>query len=564
MELGDAALRATGGAISYTICGRRGHTAGRCWSGSSGSRGSRQGTVVSPQVRRHQAHPEPPVAHMYVFIEFPEFSPHKALVDSGAAGNFIDRSFAHSLGIPIVPVDIPFHVHALDSRPLGSGLIREATTPLDMVTRGGHKERISLFLIDSPAFPVVLGLPWLACHDPTILWQQGALKGWSRECSGRCLGVSVGATTVESPDQVSTVRIPSEYDDLALAFCKKKATQLPPHQRGDCAINLLVDAALPRSHVYPLSQEETAAMETYVSESLGQGYIRPSTSPASSSFFFVKKKAGGLRPCVDYRGINQITVRYSYPLPLIASVIELMHGARFFTKLDLRSAYNLVRIREGDEWKMAFSTTSGHYEYLVMPYGLMNAPSVFQAFVDDIFRDLHRQGVVVYIDDILIYSATRAEHVYLARRVLGRQLEHDLYVKAEKCLFFQQSVSFLGYRISTSGVEMESDRISAVRNWPTPTTVKEVQRFLGFANYSWRFIRGFGQVAAPITSLLKGEPMRLKGEPMRLQWSAGADRAFGHLKALFTSAPVLAHPDPSLAFLVEVDASEAGIGAVLS
>uniref|UniRef100_A0A4W5QWH4 ribonuclease H n=1 Tax=Hucho hucho TaxID=62062 RepID=A0A4W5QWH4_9TELE len=270
-------------------------------------------------------------------------------------------------------------------------------------------------------------------------------------------------------------------------------------------------------------------METYL----------PSTSPASSSLFFVKKKDGGLRPCIDYRGINQITVRYSYPLPLIASAIESMHGARFFTKLDLRSAYNLVRIREGDEWKTAFCTTSGHYEYLVMPYGLVNAPSVFQAFVNKIFRDLHGQGVVVYIDDILIYSATHAEHVSLVRRVLGRLLEHDLY------------------RISTSGVEMESDRISAVRNWPTPTTVKEVQRFLGFANYYRRLIRGFGQVAAPITSLLKGGPVLL-------QWSAEADRAFGHLKALFTSAPVLAHPDPSLAFIVEVDASEAGMGAVLS
>ena len=306
---------------------------------------------------------------MFVYVTFPEFSlhsQHKALADSGAAGNFIDRLFAHRLGIPIVPVAVPFPVHALDSRPLGSGLIREATAPLGIVTHGGHEERISLFLVDSPAFPMVLGLPWLARHDPIISWQQRALTGWSRECSGSCSGVSVGATTVESPDQVSTLCIPSEYADLALAFCKKRATKLPPHRRGDCAINLLVESALPRSHVYPLSQEETAAMETYVSESLGQRYIRPSTSPASSSLFFVKKKDGCLCPCIDYRGINQITVRYSYPLPLIASVIESMHGARFLTKLDLRSAYNLVRIREVDEGKTAFSTTSVHYEYLVI------------------------------------------------------------------------------------------------------------------------------------------------------------------------------------------------------
>ena len=196
--------------------------------------------------------------------------------------------------------------------------------------------------------------------------------------------------------------------------------------------------------MHHLSKVETVAMETYVSESLRQGYIRSSTSPASSSLFFVKKKDGGLRPCIDYRGLNQITVSYSYPLPLIATEIESMHGASFFTKLDLRSAYNLVRIREGDEWKTAFSTTSGHYEYLVMPYGLMNATLVFQSFVDKIFRDLHGQDVVVYRDDILIYSATRAEHVSLVCKGLGRLMEHDLYVKAEKCLFFQQVVSFLG------------------------------------------------------------------------------------------------------------------------
>uniref|UniRef100_A0A8K9WXI5 Gypsy retrotransposon integrase-like protein 1 n=1 Tax=Oncorhynchus mykiss TaxID=8022 RepID=A0A8K9WXI5_ONCMY len=559
MELGGAASRETGGGVSScTSCGRRGHTSDRCWRNSSGSREGRRSTARSPQVSKHQTHPEPPVGHVYVLTSFPGFFPslqHKALVDSGAAGNLMDRGLR--LGIPLVSVDQPFPVHSLDSRPLGSGVIREATVPLDMVTQGDHKEQISLFLIDSPAFPVVLGVPWLAQHNPVISWRQGALKGWSEECSGRCRGVAVGATTVESPDQVSTVRIPSEYADLAIAFSKRKATQLPPHRREDCVINLLENAALPRSHVYPLSQEETVAMETYVAESLRQGYIRPSASPVSSSLFFVKKKDGGLRPCIDYRGLNSITVGFSYPLPLIATAVESFHGARFFTKLDLRSAYNLVRIRGGDEWKTAFSTTSGHYEYRVMPYGLKNAPAVFQSFVDEILRDLLGQGVVVYIDDILIYSATRAAHVSLVRKVLGRLLEHDLYCKAEKCEFFKQSVSFLGYRISTSGVVMEDDRVTAVRNWPTPTTVKEVQRFLGFANYYRRFIRGFGQVAAPITSLLKGGPVRLR-------WSAEAGRAFTRLKELFTNAPVLAHPDPSLAFIVEVDASEAGVGAVLS
>uniref|UniRef100_A0A4W5K7I4 CCHC-type domain-containing protein n=1 Tax=Hucho hucho TaxID=62062 RepID=A0A4W5K7I4_9TELE len=259
MELGGTTRReAGGGTYTCTSCGRRGHTAGQCRGGSSGRRDGRQSTLASPLVSMHHSHPESSVDHLFVSVCFPDFPPHsqhRALVDSGAAGNFINRALAFRLGIPINPVAKPFPVNSLDSRPLGSGLIREATISLTMVTQGMHEE-ICLFLIDSPAFPVVLGLPWLALHNPILSWQQRTLTGWSRECSGRCIGVSVGATTVESPDQVPTVHIPSEYADLALAFCKKKATQLPPHRRGDCAIHFLVDAVPPRSHVYPLSQAE--------------------------------------------------------------------------------------------------------------------------------------------------------------------------------------------------------------------------------------------------------------------------------------------------------------------
>ncbi|KAJ7998110.1 hypothetical protein DPEC_G00219170 [Dallia pectoralis] len=310
----------------------------------------------------------------------------------------MDQTYASTLQIPVVPLACARAITGLDSRPLGSGMVTQVTVP-------------------------------------------------SRECHGRWKV----ATSVESPDSVSSVRIPPEYSDLALVFSKQLATKLPPHRPGDCAIELQVGAVPPYSHVYPLSQAETQAMETYVSESLKQGMIRHSTSSASSSFFFVKKKDGGLRPCIDYRALNNITARYRYPLPLISSVIESMHGARFFTKLDLRSAYNLVRIREGDEWKTAFSTTSGHYEYLVMPYGLMNAPSVFQSFVNNIFRDMIGRGVFVYIDDILVYSENRTDHVLLVRRVLERLRAHDLYAKLEKCLFFQRAVSFLGFHITTGG-----------------------------------------------------------------------------------------------------------------
>ncbi len=251
----------------------------------------------------------------------------------------------------------------------------------------------------------------------------------------------------------------------------------------------------PRGRIFPLSQPESRAMNHYIQEELAKGFIRPSTSPASAGFFFVKKKGGDLRPCIDYRGLNEITVKFRYPLPLVPSALEQLRSAQFFTKLDLRCAYNLIRIREGDEWKTAFSTTSGHYEYRVMPFGLVNSPAVFQSFINDVFRDMLDHYVIVYIDDILVYSETLQEHVQHVRSVLQRLIKYQLYAKLEKCEFHTTSVAFLGYVISQEGVAMDESKVHAVLNWPLPSTIKELQRFLGFANFYRRFIRGFSSIA---------------------------------------------------------------------
>ncbi|KAK3521410.1 hypothetical protein QTP70_004340 [Hemibagrus guttatus] len=287
------------------------------------------------------------------------------------------------------------------------------------------------------------------------------------------------------------------------------------------------------------------------------GHIRPSTSPAAAGFFFVGKKDGGLRPCIDYRGLNAITVPYPYPLPLVPAVLEQLRGARIFSKLDLRSAYNLVRIKKGDEWKTAFHTTHGHYEYRVMPFGLTNAPAVFQALINGVFQDLLGKWVIAYIDDILVYSASLEEHVLHVREVLSRLQQHHLYVKLEKCEFHRSTVTFLGYVVSRRGVEMDEVKVRAVTDWSAPTTVRELQRFLGFANFYRRFIRNYSSVAGPLTSLLRGKPKKLT-------WTDQARAAFQQLKDCFTSAPILRHPDPDLPFVVEVDASSSGLGAVLS
>ncbi|KAK7922179.1 hypothetical protein WMY93_009081 [Mugilogobius chulae] len=220
------------------------------------------------------------------------------------------------------------------------------------------------------------------------------------------------------PPDLSSV--PNVYHDLSQVFSKELALSLPPHRPYDCAIDLLPGAPLPTSRLYKLTRPERETMERYIKDSLAAGLIRPSSSPVGAGFFFVEKKDTTLRPCIDYRGLNEITIKNKYPLPLIDSAFEPLHQATIFTKLDLRSDYHLVRIRQGDEWKTAFNTPLGHFEYLVMPFGLTNAPAVFQALVNDVLRDMLNKFVFVYIDDILIFSKDIQEHVNHVRGNLSQ------------------------------------------------------------------------------------------------------------------------------------------------
>ena len=295
-------------------------------------------------------------------------------------------------------------------------------------------------------------------------------------------------------------------------------------------------------------------MVDYIQSSLATGIIRPSSSPAGAGFFFVGKKDKSLRPCIDYRGLNNITVKNRYPLPLLSSAFELLQGATVFTKLDLRNAYHLVRIREGDEWKTAFNTPTGHYEYLVMPFGLTNAPAVFQALVNDLLRDMIDKFVFVYLDDILIFSRNLVEHVTHVRSVLRRLLDNSLFVKAEKCEFHASSVTFLGYIIAKDSLQMDPAKVSAVTSWATPETRKQLQRFLGFANFYRRFIRGFSSIASPLSALTSPK--------VPFRWSDAAQESFEALKTRFTTAPILQIPERH--FIVEVDVSGVGVGGILS
>lgn len=488
---------------------------------------------------------------------------HNALIDSGADANFIDIGLAKKLNLSPVCLDTPSSATALDGRLMY--LVTHRTSPVTLTFPDAHSEEISFHVYNAPQHPLVLGYPWLVLHGPHIDWSSGKVLSWGSDCKTRCLagptdpgsgGVFTSPEDVDEGEFPDLSAVPECYLDLKQVFNKAKATSLPPHRLYDCAIDLLPGTSPPRGRLYSLSAPEHQAMDDYIQTALKSGIIRQSSSPAGAGFFFVGKKDKTLRPCIDYRGLNDITVKNRYPLPLISTGFELLQGAKIFTKLDLRNAYHLVRIREGDEWKTAFNTPTGHYEYLVMPFGLTNAPAVFQALVNDVLRDFLNKFLFVYLDDILIFSPDLETHKKHVRLVLSKLLQNQLYVKAEKCEFHVPSVSFLGLSVTEGQVSMDPDKVRAVQDWPTPTSRREVQRFLGFANFYRKFIRNFSHIAAPLHALTSSK--------VQFSWSSPAETAFQRLKRSFTTAPVLTLPDPKQQFVVEVDASDLGAGAVLS
>uniref|UniRef100_A0A3P9KPU5 Gypsy retrotransposon integrase-like protein 1 n=2 Tax=Oryzias latipes TaxID=8090 RepID=A0A3P9KPU5_ORYLA len=480
-----------------------------------------------------------------------------ALIDSGAEHSLIDSNLVRQLQLPVEALITPVKAAGLGGKLLSK--ITQRTEPIQLISSGNHREYHQFFITDSPQTPVILGFSWLRQHNPQIDWSKSRVVNWSTFCMANCLHSALptsGAAKFPEQEDVDLSKVPSCYHDLKTVFSKSKACALPPHRPYDCAIELLSGAPLPKGRLFNLSGPEKLSMESYIQEALSLGHIRPSTSPVGAGFFFVEKKDKTLRPCIDYRELNQITVKDKYSLPLISSVFDSVQVANIFTKLDLRNAYHLVRVREGDEWKTAFNTPLGHYEYLVMPFGLTNAPAIFQRLVNDVLRDFLNRFVFIYLDDILIYSNNPVEHRHHVRLVLERLLENKLFVKSEKCEFHVDSVAFLGYILEAGQIKPDPSKLRAVSEWEVPQSRKKLQQFLGFANFYRRFIRNYSSIAAPLTQLTSIK--------VPYVWNNAADSAFHELKELFTSAPILIQPDPHKQFIVEVDASDSGVGAVLS
>ena len=330
---------------------------------------------------------------------------------------------------------------------------------------------------------------------------------------------------------------------------------LPPEREIDFEITLEPGTAPISKAPYRMAPAELKELKEQLQELLSKQFIRPSVSPWGAPVLFVRKKDGSLRLCIDYRELNKVTVKNRYPLPRIDDLFDQLKGARCFSKIDLRSGYHQLRIKAEDISKTAFRTRYGHYEFLVMPFGLTNAPAAFMELMNRVFRGYLDQFVVVFIDDILIYSQSEEEHAEHLRMTLGILRKEQLYAKLSKCEFWLDSVAFLGHIISREGLSVDPRKVEAILDWPRPTNVTEVRSFLGLAGYYRRFVENFSIIAVPLTKLTQ--------KRVKFEWNDRCEQSFQELKQRLVSAPILVLPSGADGFVVYSDASKNGLGCVL-
>jgi hypothetical protein len=306
---------------------------------------------------------------------------------------------------------------------------------------------------------------------------------------------------------------------------------------------------------YCMPPNELAELKIQLQDLIDKGFIHPSASPWGCPALFVKKEDNSLRLCVDYRPLNAVTIKNKYPLPRIDILFDQLAGAKVFSKIDLRSGYHQIKIRLSNIPKTAFSTRYGLYEYLVMSFGLTNAPAYFMYLMNSVFTQEHNKFVVVFIDDILIYSKNPEDHAKHLHVILQRLRDQHLYAKFSKCEFWLDTVKFLDHTVSGDGISVDPSKVQEVTDWKSPTTVHPIRSFLGLAGYYRRFIPNFSRIAKPMTELLK------KG--VKFSWDQKCDDAFHTIRYYLTTAPVLAQPDTSKPFDIYCNASGTGLGCVL-
>lgn len=516
----------------------------------------------------------------------------RALIDSGATRSFVSQRWAKQNLEDTKGV--PRRVEAIDGHEIQSYGSREIA--LRLADSAGNRTKVLMTCesVDMSKYDMVLGMDWLRTVNPDIDWANGwwfyrgkpplelevvspeefekdlerlnSLFSELRFVPHKPKGDAesdaevLGAVGEEEP-------LPPQYDGHSDVFDAEQASILPEHTEHDHGIDLVPGEVVPFKPLYPLSIAESKVLDDYITENLAKGWIQHSKSQGGAPVLFAPKKDGKLRLCVDYRGLNAITVKNRHPLPLISESLARLAGARIYTKLDLRDAYHRIRIRKGDEWKTAFRTRYGHFEYRVMPFGLANAPATFQAYVNKALAGLIDTFVVVYLDDILIFSLDEDSHVEHVRIVLDRLREYKLYAKRSKCTFHTTEVEFLGFIVSSSGISMDPSRVQTIKEWPEPECIFDVQQFVGFANFYRRFIGAYSKIIGPLNALVRGPDSQKKGRNKRkadFTFTDEARKAFEEIKEIFQKAPMLAHFDPLLKSMVESDASGRAVGGICS
>ena len=499
-----------------------------------------------------------------------------ALLDSGATENIISEAVVRELGLEKAgEPDTSFST--FNNEPASCSGMYDVQVRARDRQGGSQVGGFRFYAFEKTVQPLLLGMPWIQAMNPDVNWSNSTWR-WrvtedritieepqafvaSVEESETLYAMVVCAVVAGAPDRPPEIKIPGQLKEYEDVFSTEGAGKLPSHGTQDHAIDLVEGKEPPYGPLYNLSATELKVLRTYLDDALAKGWIKHSISPAGAPILFVQKKDGSLRLCVDYRGLNAVTIKNRHPLPLIMETLDRLQGAKWFSKLDLKDAYHRIRIRKGDEWKTAFRTRYGHFEYLVMPFGLANAPATFQAVINKALAGLIDITCVVYLDDILIFAETEAEHWRRLKEVLERLRRYELFVSLKKCEFLVQEVEFLGFLVSNEGVRMDPARVEAIDKWPQPESYREIQVFLGFANFYRRFIHQYSKKAAPMTDLLKGmENGKKKG---KFYFPDKAKEAFAALRNAFTEAPVLVHFSPDRPIRVETDASGLALAAIL-
>jgi hypothetical protein len=498
----------------------------------------------------------------------------RVLFDPGATHSFVAEAFVRGCSWPTDSLSFLLIV----GTPAGASLTADQMCRQRVVSIAGRELVWDLIVLDMRDFDVLLGMDWLSyyhavvhCREKMVCFripkqEEFCFKGTPlrkvsrfvsaikarKMMSAGCEGflAYVVDKSQETPE-ASDIPVVREFRDVF----PDELPGLPPNREIEFAIDLEPGASPISKAPYRMAPAELKELKEQLQDLLDKGFIRPSVSPWGAPVLFVKKKDGSMRLCIDYRELNKVTVRNVYPLPRIDDLFDQLKGARVFSKIDLRSGYHQLKIKGEDISKTAFRTRYGHYEFLVMPFGLTNAPAAFMDLMNRVFRPYLDKFVVVFIDDILVYSSDRDEHVRHLKAVLQTLREEKLYAKLSKCEFWLDRVCFLGHVISSAGISVDPQKVEAVVNWSRPKTVTEVRSFLGMAGYYRRFVEGFSKIAVPLTQLTH------KGA--RFVWSEACEESFQELKQRLVSAPVLTLPIEGEGYAVYSDASKTGLGCVL-